>query len=109
MSSRQRFSPLCDLHHTSMKRMMLEEDTDEIRSFHACVRPGCTRVFRDAIGYLDWIEGAFDRSRTSVRKCPRCGSILYLAEVDRLRKIETWDCPQGDCDCSEDHPSPAAR
>jgi hypothetical protein len=88
---------------------MLEEDATETRSFHACGRRDCTRVFRDSIGYLDLIEGQFDDTRTSIRRCPRCGSVLYLAEVNRLQKIETWECPQTDCDCSEDHPSPSAQ
>lgn len=100
---------LCDLHHTSMERMMLEEDTEEIRSYHRCGRRDCTRVFRDSVGNLDLIDGKFDDSRTSVRTYPRCGSILYLAEVDRSRKIETWECPQTQWDFSQDHPSPSAR
>lgn len=109
MTSRQQFAPLCDLHHTSMKRMMLEEDSEEIRSYHACGRHDCTRVFRDSIGYIDVIDGEFDDSRTSVQRCPRCGSILYLAEVDHSKKIETWECPQTDCDFAEEHRSPSAR
>ena len=109
MTPRQQFAPLCDLHHVAMERMMLEEDSEEIRSFHACGRPGCTRVFRDSIGYLDFIEGEFDSSRASTRRCAECGSALYLAEVDHLRKIETWECPQTNCDFSEDPPSPSGR
>jgi hypothetical protein len=109
MMSRQQFAPLCDLHHTPMERMMLEEDSDEIRSFHACGRRDCTRVFRDSVGYLDFAEGAFNDSRSSVQNCSCCGSVLYLAEVDHSQKIETWECPQADCDFSEDHPSPSAR
>lgn len=109
MMSREQFDPLCDLHHTSMERMMLEEDSEEIRSFHACRRSDCTRVFHDSIGYLDFAEGAFDDSRTSIQKCPRCGSVLYLAQVDHSQKIETWECPQANCDFSEDHSSPSAR
>lgn len=108
MTSRQEFSPLCDLHHTSMRRMMLEEDSEEIRSYHSCERPSCTRVFRDSAGYADW-NGAFDQSRALVRKCPTCGAVLYLAEVERTRKIETWECPQDGCDFSEEFPSPSAR
>jgi hypothetical protein len=92
-----------------MQRMMLEEDAPELLSFHACGRPDCTRVFRDSIGYLDFIEGRFDHSRASVKSCPQCGSILYLAEVDHSRKIEIWECLYDECDFSQDHPSPSAR
>lgn len=109
MMSRQQFAPLCDLHHTPMVRMMLEEDSEEVRSFHACGRRDCTRVFRDSAGYLDFAEGAFNDSRSSVQKCPCCGSVLHLAEVDHSRKIETWECPQADCDYFEDHESPSGR
>ena len=109
MTSRQQFTPLCDLHHTSMNRMMLDEDLDEIRSFHACGRQNCTRVFRDSAGYLDYVEGGFDDSRPSIHRCPCCGSVLYLAEVDHSQKIETWECPQADCEFSENHSSPSAR
>jgi hypothetical protein len=89
--------------------MMLEEEVEEIRSYHACDRPGCTRVFRDCNGYSDLVGGHFDDSRASLRTCPQCGSVLYLAEVDHSQKVETWDCPQTDCDFSEDDSSPAAR
>lgn len=109
MKSRQQFSPLCDLHHVSMRRVMLEEDSEEIRSYHACERRDCTRVFRDSNGYSDWIEGKFDDSRTSTWTCPRCGAVLYLAEVDRLKKVEIWECPQSECNFSEEYPSPSAR
>ena len=88
---------------------MLEEASEDIRSFHRCARPDCTRIFRDSIGYLDRIDGEFDDSRSSVRKCPRCASILFLAEIDRSRKIETWECPQPGCDFSENSSSPSAR
>lgn len=88
---------------------MLEEDSEEIRSFHACRRHDCSRVFRDSVGYLDFVEGAFDDSRSSVQRCPRCGSVLYLEEVDHSRKIETWECTRADCDFSEGRPSPSAR
>ena len=109
MKSRQQFSPLCDLHHTPMQRMMLEEDCEVVRSFHACRRTDCTRIFRDSVGYLDYIEGKFDRFRRSSRRCPQCGGLLYLAEADRRRKIETWECPQSGCSFSEESRSPSAR
>jgi predicted RNA-binding Zn-ribbon protein involved in translation (DUF1610 family) len=109
MNSKQQFSPLCDLHHVSMRRVMLEEDRERVRSLHACVRRDCTRVFRDADGYSDWTEGALDKSRASVRTCPKCGAVLYLAEVNQSRKIETWECPQIDCDFSGESSAPAAR
>jgi hypothetical protein len=88
---------------------MLEEDSEEIRSYHACERRACTRVFRDSFGYLDWVDGKFDASRASVRNCPACGAILYLADVDESRKIETWECPQMRCEFTKEFPSPAAR
>lgn len=109
MTSRRQFAPLCDLHHAPMGRKMLEEDLEEIRSFHGCARTDCSRVFRDSAGYLDLVDGVFDESRSSVRRCPRCGSILFLAEVDQSQKVETWECPQADCDISEDRPSPSGR
>lgn len=109
MTSREQFSPLCDLHHAPMRRAMLEEDSEEVRSYHACERRDCTRVFRDSNGYSDWIEGRFDDSRASVRRCPRCGAVLYLAEVDHSRKIEIWECPRKQCDFSEERASPSAQ
>ncbi|KAA6455966.1 hypothetical protein DYQ86_26130 [Acidobacteria bacterium AB60] len=109
MTSRKQFAPLCDLHHTAMDRKMIEEDGEEIRSFHACRRPDCTRVFRDALGYLDRIEGEFDESRASLQRCPLCDSVLFLAEVDHARKLETWDCPQSACPFSAENASPSAR
>lgn len=109
MTSRRQFSPLCDVHHTSMRRMMLEEQAEEVRSYHACDRRDCTRVFRDSSGYTDWIDGRFDESRAFIRKCPACGAALYLAEVDQFRKIETWECPRSGCAFSDEFPSPAAR
>jgi hypothetical protein len=109
MASRQQFAPLCDLHHTSMSQRMIEEDADEVRSFHACGRADCTRVFRRSLGYLDFVRGDFDDSRCSVERCPLCASALYLAEVNRSRKLETWECPQKDCAYSEDRLSPSAR
>lgn len=109
MTSRQQFSPLCDLHHTSMQRMMLEDDSEEIRSYHACERRDCTRIFRPSIGYSDRTAGQFDASRSSARRCRRCGTALYLAEVDHTLKIETWECPEAGCDFAAEHPSPSAR
>jgi hypothetical protein len=109
MTARRQFSPLCDLHHTSMQRLMLEEDAEEIRTYHVCRRRDCSRVFRESSGYSDWIEGAFDQSRVSAKRCPTCGSILYLAEVDHSQKVETWECPQGGCEFSEEFPSPSGQ
>jgi hypothetical protein len=109
MSSRQRFSPLCDVHHVSMQRVMLEEDSEEIRSYHGCERRDCTRVFRDSNGYSDWIGGEFENSRTLTRTCPQCGGVLYLASVDHSQKVETWECPEDMCDFTEEDPSPSAR
>ena len=88
---------------------MLEEDCEEIRSYHACDRRDCTRVFRDCFGYSDVIDGQFDESRALLKRCPACGAILYLAEVDQSQKIETWECPQVTCGFSEEIPSPSAR
>lgn len=109
MTLRQQFAPLCDLHHAPMERMMLEEYSEEIRSFHACARPDCSRVFRASVGYLDLVEGAFDESRPSIYKCAHCGSVLYLSEVDHAQKIETWECSGADCEFSEDRKSPSGR
>lgn len=109
MTSRQQFSPLCDLHHVSMRRVMLEEDSQEVRSYHACERRDCTRIFRDFDGYTDLTQGEFDSLRASVRRCPQCGAILYLAEVNRAQKMETWECARKECDFSEDCASPSAR
>jgi hypothetical protein len=109
MTSRQQFSPLCDVHHTSMRRLMLEEDSEDVRSYHGCQRRDCTRIFRDSSGYSDWIDGQFDESRALVKRCPTCEAILYLAEVDQFRKIETWECPRVGCRFSEEFPSPSGR
>lgn len=109
MVSKLRFSPLCDLHHAAMRRVMQQEDREEVRSYHACERRDCTRIFRDFDGYTDLIRGGFDDSRASAQTCPGCGAILYLVAVDRSRKIETWECPQSGCDFSEEYPSPSAR
>ncbi len=92
-----------------MRRMMLEEDSEETHSFHACGRCDCTRVFRDSSGYTDRIDGKFDDARAAVRVCPVCGAVLYLANVDRLRKIETWECSEAGCEFAEDSRSPSAR
>ena len=109
MTSRQQFSPLCDLHHTPMRRVMLEESQSEVRSYHTCERRDCTRVFRDSDGYTDLVPGGFDDSRGSVRMCPRCGAVTYLADVDQPSKTETWECPQKDCSFTEEHVSPSGR
>jgi hypothetical protein len=109
MTSRQQFFPLCDVHHTSMQRMMLEEDSQDVRSYHACDRPGCTRIFRPSTGYSDITEGEFDESRGSVKVCPRCGSGLYVAEADHALKTEIWECPEAGCEYSAEHRSPSAR
>lgn len=109
MTSRQQFSPLCDLHHVSMRRVMVEEDAAEVRSYHACERRDCTRIFRDSDGYTDVVRSNFDDSRSSVRKCPECGAALYLAEVNRLQKVETWECAQSGCEFSERSGAPSAR
>ena len=109
MCSRTQFAPLCDVHHTPMRRVMLEEDTDEIRSYHACKRRDCTRIFRDDSGYSDMIGGQFDASRASVRKCPQCQAVLYLAEVDHSLKVETWECPGQGCDFSGEFSSPSGQ
>ena len=109
MTSKQQFAPLCDLHHVSMRRVMLEEDSEEVRSYHACERCDCTRVFRDSAGYSDRIEDEFNDSWASSQRCPRCGAVLYLAAVDHVRKVETWECPEKKCRFSREYPSPAAR
>lgn len=109
MTSKEQFAPLCDLHHTPMQRRMLEEDTPDIRSFHACGRSNCTRVFREGGGYSDWVDGAFDEDRSNVRPCPTCTTPLYLAAVDHVRKVETWECPQSECEFDEDAASPSGR
>lgn len=104
----RQFSPLCDLHHTPMQRVMIEEDSEPVRSYHACIRRDCSRVFRESDGYSDWIDGQFDDSRASAHACPQCGAILYLAEVDS-QKVETWECPRAGCGFSQEHRAPAAR
>lgn len=105
-----RFSPLCDLHHCPMRRVMLEGSApEENQSFHQCERRDCNRIFRDGYGYSDFAAGQFDAVRVSSRVCPSCGGTLYLAEVDHLLKVETWECAEIDCDYTEDAPSPSAR
>jgi hypothetical protein len=104
------FSPLCDLHHCPMRRGMLEESASvETQSFHQCERRDCSRVFRDGHGYSDFVDGEFDGSRVSSRKCRVCGGTLYLADVDRALKVETWECAEIECDYTEDVPSPSSR
>ena len=109
MTSSQQFSPLCDVHHTPMQRMMLEEDTEDVRSYHACKRRDCSRVFRPSTGYSDKGAGDFDESRASIKRCPGCGSALYLAEVDHVQKVETWECPEAGCEHSGEQRSPSGR
>ena len=92
-----------------MQFMLEEEDPEEVRSYHACRRRDCTRIFRDSNGYSDVIGGQIDDSRASARTCPACGAVLYLAEANRSLKVETWECPRTDCDCSEQYPSPSGR
>ncbi|MGA2569159.1 MAG: hypothetical protein ABSF23_01445 [Terracidiphilus sp.] len=107
---KMKFFPLCDLHHCPMRRVMLEESaSDETQSFHQCERRDCHRIFRDGHGYSDFADGQFDASRSSSRECPTCGGTLYLAEVDRALKVETWECAETKCDCTEDVPSPSSR
>jgi hypothetical protein len=105
-----RFSPLCDLHHCSMRRVMLEQSVSvETRSFHQCERRDCNRIFRDGCGYSDFAGGQFDASRSSFRICSICAGTLYLAEVDQVKKVETWECAEVECDYSEEILSPASR
>lgn len=92
-----------------MRRVMLQGDGEQVRSCHVCQRRDCTRIFRASNGYSDHIDGAFDLSRATALTCPRCGAVLYLAEVDRAKKLEIWECPQRECDFSEESPSPSAR
>ena len=92
-----------------MQRMMLEEESEDVRSYHACERRDCSRVFRPSTGYSDKGAGDFDESRASAKRCPGCGSALYLAEVDHVLKVEMWECPGTDCDYSGEQRSPSAR
>jgi hypothetical protein len=105
-----KFFPLCDLHHSPMRRIMLEGlASEETQSFHQCERRDCHRIFRDGHGYSDFAEGQVDASRSSSRGCPICGGTLYLAEVDHTLKVETWECAEMACNHSEDLPSPSSR
>jgi hypothetical protein len=104
------FSPLCDLHHQPMRRVMLEGSASaETQSFHQCERRDCNRVFRDGHGYSDFMDGQFDASRASVRECSICAGTLYLAEVDQALKVETWECAETECSYSEEVTSPSSR
>src|ERR1700761_3116823 len=67
MTTKKQFSPLCDVHHACMIRMMLEEESETVRSYHICERRDCTRVFRDVDGYSDWVDQEFDRLRARAR------------------------------------------
>ena len=109
MTTKKQFSPLCDVHHAGMIRMMIEEESETVRSCHMCERRDCTRVFRDTDGYSDWVDREFDRFRARARACLHCGAILYLAEVDASRKTETWECPEIGCDFAEEVYAPSAR
>jgi hypothetical protein len=105
-----KFFPLCDLHHGSMRRVMLEERAAQgTESFHQCERPGCSRIFRDGQGYSDYADGQFDVSRVSSRQCPTCAGTLYIAEVDHGLKVETWECAEVECNYVEDVASPSSR
>jgi hypothetical protein len=108
--SKMEFFPLCDLHHCPMRRVMLEGTAPEgTQSFHQCERRDCDRIFRDGKGYSDFAHGQFDASRLSSRECPICGGTLYLAEVNRVLKIETWECAEMECNHTEDIPAPSSR
>jgi hypothetical protein len=110
MGSKQEFSPLCDVHHSRMRRLMLNNSgPGAVESFHTCERRDCTRVFREGNGYSDRVGVRFDDSRACSRPCPGCAAILYLADVDHALKMENWECPQLTCDYSEDIPSPSSR
>ncbi len=104
------FSPLCDLHHSPMRRVTHQGPASEdAQSFHRCERRDCCRVFRDGYGYSDFTDGQFDPARSSSRKCSTCGATLYLAEVNHVLKVETWECTRSECDYTEDVFSPASR
>jgi len=108
--SKMTFFPLCDLHHCPMRRVMREESaSEETQSFHQCERRDCHRIFRDGHGYSDFNDGQFDASRLSSPQCPTCGGKLYLAEVDRVLKVETWECAEMECNYTQEIPSPSSR
>jgi ssDNA-binding Zn-finger/Zn-ribbon topoisomerase 1 len=108
--SKIQFFPLCDLHHSPMRRVMLEESPSvESQTFHQCERRDCNRIFRDGLGYSDFADGDFDSSRVSSRKCPICRGTLYLSEVDRTMKVETWECAELECNYTENVSSPSSR
>ncbi len=93
------FSPLCDLHHSPMQRVMLEASAaNGAQTFHQCERRDCDRIFRDGNGYSDFSDSEFDGARSSSRECPLCGATLCLGEVDRTQKIETWECTEIICE-----------
>jgi len=107
---KMKFFPLCDLHHSPMRRVMLEDSpSDPAQSFHQCERSDCDRIFRDGYGYSDFAGGRFDASRSSFRECPICKGTLYLAEVDHTLKVETWECAETECDYTDDVISPSSR
>jgi hypothetical protein len=107
---KMRFSPLCDLHHCPMRRVMLEESASEDQqSIHQCERRDCQRIFRDSHGYSDFGDGQFDASRGFSQQCRICGGILYLAEVNHTLKVETWECAEAECVYTEDVASPSSR
>lgn len=107
---KEQFFPLCDLHHSAMRRVMLEEPASNVtQSFHQCERRDCSRIFRDGYGYSDFADGQFDATRFSRRQCPTCGGTLYLAEADRVLKVETWECAEVEYGYSESIFSPASR
>lgn len=104
------FSPLCDLHHCPMRRVMIEESpSEETQSFHQCERRDCSRIFRAGHGYSDFGEGRFDASRVSSRRCPACGGTLCLTEVNRVLKVESWECTEMECNYNTEILSPASR
>ncbi len=104
------FFPMCDLHHSPMRRVMLEgPEAEAMECFHQCERRDCSRIYRSGHGYADFEGGIFDQSRASSRNCPVCGATLYLAEVNRTLKVETWECTEVGCTFSEDDPSPSSR
>ena len=108
--AKMKFSPLCDLHHCSMRRVMLEGPAaTESQSIHQCERRDCHRIFSDSYGYSDFAAGQFDPTRSSFRECPLCAGALYLGEVNQALKVETWECAGLECEHSEDVSSPSSR